>query len=142
MVSALNVPWNRSLRSALIRVSRVSIIEVSVGRVISGRSPFGVLLLRGGLQIRTGGDLGRYGRPVLPDPAPVREADILLLESTYGDRRHEADDGGERLGRIVTETAQRGGKLIIPSFAIGRGRSVGTSFSNASGLGPRSRTAH
>jgi len=74
----------------------------------------------GGRTILFGGDLGRYDRPVLPDPSPVAEADILLLESTYGDRRHEADDGGERLGRIVTETAQRGGRLIIPSFAIGR----------------------
>jgi len=67
-----------------------------------------------------GGDLGRYGRPVLPDPSPVAEADILLLESTYGDRLHEPDDHGERLAQIVTDTAKRGGKLIIPSFAIGR----------------------
>ena len=42
---------------------------------------------------------GRYGRPVLPDPTPVSEADILLLESTYGDRLHEPDDDGERLAR-------------------------------------------
>src|SRR5438445_6078116 len=54
----------------------------------------------GGRTILFAGDLGRYDRPVLPDPSPVAEADILLLESTYGDRRHEADDGGERLGRI------------------------------------------
>ena len=67
-----------------------------------------------------GGDLGRYERPVLPDPSPVSEADILLLESTYGDRLHEADDGGTRLAQIVNDTAARGGKLIIPSFAIGR----------------------
>jgi metallo-beta-lactamase family protein len=67
-----------------------------------------------------GGDLGRYNRPVLPDPAPVKETDILLLESTYGDRVHEADDGGARLASIVTDTAARGGKLIIPAFAIGR----------------------
>jgi metallo-beta-lactamase family protein len=67
-----------------------------------------------------GGDLGRYTRPVLPDPAPVKEADILLLESTYGDRLHEADDGGTRLASIVTDAAARGGKLIIPAFAIGR----------------------
>jgi metallo-beta-lactamase family protein len=67
-----------------------------------------------------GGDLGRYSRPVLPDPSPVAEADILLLESTYGDRLHAPDDNGARLASIVTETAQRGGKLIIPSFAIGR----------------------
>jgi len=67
-----------------------------------------------------GGDLGRYGRPVLPDPSPVAEADILLLESTYGDRLHDADDNGARLASIVNDTAQRSGKLIIPSFAIGR----------------------
>ncbi len=67
-----------------------------------------------------GGDLGRYGRPVLPDPSPVSEADILLLESTYGDRLHEPDDNGDRLASIVKDTAARGGKLIIPSFAIGR----------------------
>ncbi len=67
-----------------------------------------------------GGDLGRYGRPVLPDPSPVPEADVLLLESTYGDRLHEPDDNGERLASIVRDGAQRGGKLIIPAFAIGR----------------------
>ena len=67
-----------------------------------------------------GGDLGRYGRPVLPDPSPIAEADYLLVESTYGDRLHAPDDDGERLAQIVRETAARGGKLIIPSFAIGR----------------------
>src|SRR5262249_44092884 len=67
-----------------------------------------------------GGDLGRYGRPVLPDPSPVTEADVLLLESTYGDRLHDPDDSGDRLATIVRETAARGGKLIVPAFAIGR----------------------
>jgi metallo-beta-lactamase family protein len=67
-----------------------------------------------------GGDLGRYNRPVLPDPTPVAAADVLLLESTYGDRVHDRDDDGARLAAIVNETLQRGGKLIIPSFAIGR----------------------
>jgi metallo-beta-lactamase family protein len=67
-----------------------------------------------------GGDLGRYGRPVLPDPSPVDAADLLLVESTYGDRIHEPDDGGARLETIVKETVARGGKLIIPAFAIGR----------------------
>lgn len=67
-----------------------------------------------------GGDLGRYGRPVLPDPTPVSSADVLLLESTYGDRIHEKDDDGARLAGIVNDTIARGGKVIIPSFAIGR----------------------
>jgi metallo-beta-lactamase family protein len=67
-----------------------------------------------------GGDLGRYGRPVLPDPTPVEAADVLLVESTYGDRVHEKDDGGARLADIVNAAVARGGKLIIPAFAIGR----------------------
>lgn len=67
-----------------------------------------------------GGDLGRYGRPVLPDPAPVPAADVLLLESTYGDRLHPADDDGAQLATIINSVAERRGKLIIPAFAIGR----------------------
>ena len=45
---------------------------------------------------------------------------MLLLESTYGDRLHEPDDGGARLAAIINETVQRGGRVIIPSFAVGR----------------------
>jgi len=67
-----------------------------------------------------GGDLGRFGRPVLPDPVPIDRADVLLVESTYGDRLHEPDDEGNRLAAIVNAAAQRGGKLIVPAFAIGR----------------------
>lgn len=73
-----------------------------------------------GMTLLFGGDLGRYGRPVLPDPAPVAEADYLLLESTYGNRVHERDDSGDALAAVIRATAERGGKVIIPSFAIGR----------------------
>jgi metallo-beta-lactamase family protein len=74
----------------------------------------------GGRTILFGGDLGRFGRPVLPDPTMISETDYLLVESTYGDRVHEQDDNAARLAEIVIETAQRGGKLIIPAFAVGR----------------------
>ena len=67
-----------------------------------------------------GGDLGRYGRPVLPDPTPISEADIVFLESTYGDRVHEAGDDAGRLSKIINETINRKGKVVIPSFALGR----------------------
>ncbi len=67
-----------------------------------------------------GGDLGRYGRPVLPDPQPVAEADVLLVESTYGNRVHEPDDDGVQLAGIINSTVERGGKVIIPAFALGR----------------------
>ena len=67
-----------------------------------------------------GGDLGRYGRPVLPDPTAVTEADVLLIESTYGDRVHDAEDDAKRLSKVINDTVQRGGKIVIPSFALGR----------------------
>jgi len=67
-----------------------------------------------------GGDLGRFGRPVLPDPSMVPEADYLLVESTYGNRVHRQDDDGHQLADIITTTAQRGGRIIVPAFAIGR----------------------
>ena len=67
-----------------------------------------------------GGDLGRFGRPVLPDPSAISEADYLLVESTYGNRVHDQDDNGAQLADVVTSTAARGGRIIIPAFAIGR----------------------
>lgn len=67
-----------------------------------------------------GGDLGRFGRPVLPDPSMVTEADYLLVESTYGNRVHGPDDNGAQLADIITTTAERGGRIIVPAFAIGR----------------------
>jgi metallo-beta-lactamase family protein len=74
----------------------------------------------GGRTILFGGDLGRFGRPVLPDPSAISEADYLLVESTYGNRLHDQDDNGEQLAGVVTSTAARGGRIIIPAFAIGR----------------------
>jgi metallo-beta-lactamase family protein len=75
---------------------------------------------RSGQRLLFGGDLGRYNRPILPDPSPGVAADVLLLESTYGDRLHPDDDDGAVLARIITETHARQGKVIIPAFAIGR----------------------
>jgi len=67
-----------------------------------------------------GGDLGRFGRPVLPDPTAVTEADVLLIESTYGDRVHDAGNDAARLSKVINDTVKRGGKVVIPSFALGR----------------------
>ncbi|HOC17665.1 MAG TPA: MBL fold metallo-hydrolase [Vicinamibacterales bacterium] len=74
----------------------------------------------GGRHVVFSGDVGRYNRPVLPDPSPLESADVLLVESTYGDRAHLPDDDGVKMAEIVVRTIDRGGKVIIPSFAIGR----------------------
>lgn len=70
------------------------------------------------------GDIGRLHNPVMKPPAKIQNADYLVLESTYGDRLHNTDDPTEELGRIVRETAARGGTLLIPAFAVGRTQSI------------------
>ena len=99
-------------------VPGVSIEFLPAGHLLG--SAFVVARLQSGPTILFGGDLGRYARPVLPDPSNAVQADVVLLESTYGDRDHVADDNGEELAQVVRSTIERGGKLIIPSFAIGR----------------------
>jgi metallo-beta-lactamase family protein len=71
------------------------------------------------------GDLGRSGLPILRDPATVDRADVLILESTYGDRLHPplADDM-KAMERIIGETFRRGGHVIIPAFAVGRTQQI------------------
>ena len=66
------------------------------------------------------GDLGRYNENILPDPAPVEEADFLIIESTYGDRLHADGDVLAALEDVIRRTAKRKGILLIPSFAVGR----------------------
>ena len=67
------------------------------------------------------GDLGRKDVPVVRDPDYLRDLDVLLTESTYGDRLHKkTEDVEEELASIVRETANAGGKIIIPAFAVGR----------------------
>lgn len=100
-------------------VPGITVEFINAGHLL-GSAYARVVVAESGKTILFGGDLGRYGRPVLPDPKPIDAADVLLVESTYGDRLHEADDGGTRLAGIITRTAARGGKLIVPAFALGR----------------------
>ena len=71
------------------------------------------------------GDLGRPGMPLLRDPEPAGPAEVVLSESTYGDRDHEPpEDTERRLFEVVDRTTRRGGKVIVPSFAVGRAQSI------------------
>jgi len=82
------------------------------------------LVVQGGPRIVFSGDLGRPGSPTMLDPAPIRHADYLLVESTYGDRRHDPRDVEEVLAEIITRTAARGGTVLIPAFAVGRAQTL------------------
>lgn len=67
------------------------------------------------------GDVGRPDLPIIQDPEPCPECDFLILESTYGDRLHKSIERVEvKLEEIVRRTAARGGKIIVPAFAVGR----------------------
>lgn len=75
--------------------------------------------LVGGTRLVFSGDLGRYDNALLNDPAPLREADVVLCESTYGDHNHEPD-AEETLRRMLAAAIARGGPIILPAFAVER----------------------
>jgi metallo-beta-lactamase family protein len=67
------------------------------------------------------GDIGRSGLAIVRNPVPPYGADALIMESTYGNRDHESVEGARaQLARIVRETAAKGGRVLIPAFAVGR----------------------
>ena len=71
------------------------------------------------------GDLGQYDTPILHDPHRFESADLVLMESTYGDRRHRGREDTEReLGGILAQAARDGGNIIVPAFAIGRSQEL------------------
>lgn len=70
------------------------------------------------------GDIGRSNSATMLDPAVVRRADVLIVESTYGNRTHEAVDPEDALAEIISYTAGRGGTVLIPTFAVGRAQTL------------------
>jgi metallo-beta-lactamase family protein len=67
------------------------------------------------------GDIGRTGLAIVRDPVPPEGADALIMESTYGNRDHESVEGARaQLAQVIRETAARGGRVLIPAFAVGR----------------------
>jgi metallo-beta-lactamase family protein len=97
----------------------LSLKFVSAGHIL-GSSFISVRIGNPPINVLFSGDVGRYDEPILNDPSPVEEADYLLVESTYGDRGHEHKDPKTRLAEIINDAVARGGKVIIPAFAVGR----------------------
>lgn len=72
------------------------------------------------VRVTFSGDVGRPVDPVMRPPEPIAATDYLVVESTYGDRRHPPEDVATELERIVAETVARGGTIVVPAFAVGR----------------------
>lgn len=83
-----------------------------------------VELQAGTSRIVISGDLGRPNDPIMHDPAIIRQADCLLVESTYANRLHGQNDPQDELAEIINRTAGRGGTVLIPSFAVGRAQTL------------------
>ena len=73
-----------------------------------------------GTRLTFSGDVGRPLDPIMKPPEPLSETDYLVLESTYGDRRHPQEDTNAFVASIINRTAEQGGVVVIPAFAVGR----------------------
>ncbi|MBI5255125.1 MAG: MBL fold metallo-hydrolase [Burkholderiales bacterium] len=105
--------------------------ELPVGKLGITLSPVGHLLGACAVTLRHkseslafSGDVGRAKDLVMPAPEPLAGADVLLVESTYGNRRHPPEDVSLRLAYIVRDTLRRGGTVLLPSFAVGRAQAL------------------
>ena len=81
-------------------------------------------LSRGDQTLVLSGDLGRGDDLLMPPPQHPGAADVLLIESTYGNRCHPPEDVQARLGEIIRATVRRGGSVLLPSFAVGRAQAL------------------
>jgi metallo-beta-lactamase family protein len=94
---------------------------------ILGSAIVEVTLYRNGRLCRVlfSGDLGQWGKPIIRDPTLLREADFVVMESTYGDRDHDTHESIEsQLERVINETVDRGGNVVIPTFAVERAQEL------------------
>ncbi len=105
--------------------------DVRLGSVRVSLTPVGHLLGACAVTLRSGdeslvfsGDLGRDDDLLMPAPQTVSKADVLLIESTYGNRNHPVNDADQRLGAIIRATVRRGGSVLLPSFAVGRAQAL------------------
>ena len=87
---------------------------------ILGSATVRLHLAQSGRTLLFSGDLGRPAHPLLAPPAAPEHADVVVIESTYGNRRHADDDGDHLLGEVVARTVRRGGSVVIPAFAVDR----------------------
>jgi metallo-beta-lactamase family protein len=117
----LNLLKSRPMRRSFPVAPDVSAQFLPAGHILGAASLY---LQAGDRSICFSGDLGRPVDPIMQPPEPFAGTDYLLVESTYGTRRHSATDPAQALEQLVNETANRGGTVVIPAFAVGRAQSL------------------
>jgi metallo-beta-lactamase family protein len=105
--------------------------EVSIGTLRLRFTPVGHLLGAAAVTLATrehhlvySGDLGRRDDLLMPAPERITRADTMIVESTYGNRRHPTGNPAPLLGELVRETIRRGGSVLMPAFAVGRAQAL------------------
>jgi metallo-beta-lactamase family protein len=103
------------------RVGQLDFRFTRAGHILGASS---VELSDGRTTVVFSGDLGRPNDALALPPEPVRQADYLIVESTYGNRLHPVGDPEEALGDVIRRTVARGGAVVIPAFAVGRAQTL------------------
>lgn len=119
----ISVPYHKKFMIE----GEVSVEFYDAGHILGSACVF-LTVKEGRRNIKIGftGDIGRYDKRILKDPEPFPQVDYLLMESTYGDRLHTSLDNAEQelLMAVLDTCTKKKGKLIIPSFAIGRAQEI------------------
>ncbi|MGB9677764.1 MAG: MBL fold metallo-hydrolase, partial [Candidatus Ratteibacteria bacterium] len=112
------LPYNEEIKIA----DNLKVIFYNSGHILG--SSF-IKVISDGKEIIFSGDIGRKGSPILSNPYILEKADILIMETTYGDRVHEKREiAEEKLENIINETKKNGGNIVIPTFAIERTQEI------------------
>jgi Cft2 family RNA processing exonuclease len=97
------------------KIGDIDIVLQSAGHILGAAS---VILKADGKRVGFSGDVGRPDDIIMYPPKPLPHLDLLLLESTYGNRLHDKENASEQLAEIINSTVKAGGVLLIPSFAL------------------------
>jgi metallo-beta-lactamase family protein len=107
------------------RVRAVGDVQLQLSPVGHLLGACAVHLARGGESLAFSGDVGRQADLLMPAPQPLMAADVLLVESTYGNRHHPpGDDAPQRLAQTIRDAVQHGGSVLMPAFAVGRAQAL------------------
>ncbi len=104
-----------------LKLGRITLRLTPVGHLLGACA---VNLEDGHLTLGFSGDVGRSADLLMPPPQAPRQADVQLVEATYGNRAHPPEDSPQRLAEIINRTVQRGGSVLMPSFAVGRAQAL------------------